>query len=132
MEDRGGEDGVGAAVDDRGDEVGRTGRAAGGDDRHARRGRVMARSRSVSKPAAGPVAVDRGHEQLAGAELDGALRPVDGVEAGRLAAALDDDLPAVGRGARSAARVDGDDDGLPPEAPRAAVDERRDRRPPPC
>ena len=39
VEDRGGEDRVGAAVADRGDEVGRTGGATGRDDRHADRDR---------------------------------------------------------------------------------------------
>ena len=44
-----------------------------------------------------PVAVDRGEQDLAGAQLHGPLDPRDGVEAGRLAAALDDDLPRAGR-----------------------------------
>ena len=46
---------------------------------------------------AGPVAVDGGDEQLAGAEVDDPLGPGDRVEIGRLAAALDDDLPARAR-----------------------------------
>ena len=54
---------------------------------------VMARSSVGVEAGARPVAVDRGHEQLAGAEVDRPLRPGDGVEAGRLAATLDDDLP---------------------------------------
>ena len=54
---------------------------------------VIARSSAVSKPEPGPVAIDRGDEQLAGAEVDRALGPGDGVEPGRLAAALDHDLP---------------------------------------
>ena len=132
MEDRGGEDRVGAAVADRGHEVGRTGGAAGRDDRHADPRRDRAQQRGV-EAGAGPVAVDRGHQQLAGAELDGALGPGDGVEPGRLAAALDDDLP--GGSARSAAvgaRVDRDDDRLPAEARRAAADRASGRRRPRC
>ena len=42
----------------------------------------------------GPVAVDRGHEQLAGTQRRDALGPAQRVKAGRLAAALHDDLPA--------------------------------------
>jgi hypothetical protein len=49
VEDRGGEDRVGAAVADRGHEVVRAGGAARGDDRHPTRD-VIARSSSVSKP----------------------------------------------------------------------------------
>ena len=54
-----------------------------------------------------------------------ALGPGDGVEAGRLAAALDDDLPG-GLGRRGGgARIDRDDDRLAPEPAGAPRDERR-------
>ena len=76
---------------------------------------------------AGPVAVDRGDQQLAGAELDGALGPGDRVETGRLAAALDDDLPRRARPCRTAAGIDRDDDRLAPEPARRSGDQRRVR-----
>ena len=92
VEDRRREDGVGAALADRGHEVGRAGRAARRDDRHATRDpRSPAAARCRSR--LGAVAVDRGHEQLAGAQLDRPVGPGDGVEPGRVAPALDDDLP---------------------------------------
>src|SRR5436190_4530579 len=124
MEDRGGQDGVGAAVADRGDEVVRTGGAARRDDGNA--DSLGDRPEQLGVVAgAGAVSVDRGHEQLARAELDEPLGPRDGVEAGPLATALHDDLPP-GRLLRGApARVDRDHDGLPAEAGRAARDERR-------
>ncbi len=89
---------------------------------------AMARSSAVSKPCLGAVAVDRGDEQLAGAELHDLLRPGDGIEARGLASALDDDLPGgrlpgVPGRRRAAPRVDGDDDRLRPEAAGAAPDE---------
>ena len=55
----------------------------------------------------GPVTVDRGDQQLAGPELDGALRPLDGIEPGRLAAALDVRPPSPAPSA--AKRIDRDD-----------------------
>ena len=57
---------------------------------------------------------------------DRAFGPADRVEAGRLPAALDDDLPGGGPiGAGGRARIDGHDHGLAPEPRRAAGDERR-------
>ena len=54
---------------------------------------VMAPQERGVETGARPVAVDRGDEELAGAEVGRSLRPCHGVQAGRLAAALDDDLP---------------------------------------
>src|SRR4029079_12654487 len=111
------------ALDDRPDEIIRPCSSAGRDDRdrhgvgdRAKQGRVEARLR--------PVALDRRHEQLPGALLRRAAGPRDGVESGRLAAALHDDLP--GRPA-SVERpgVDRDDHGLAAKAPGAGADQLR-------
>ena len=82
MEDRRGEDGVRPTLADRPDEVGRTGRAARGDHRHPDPARDRSEELGV-EARAGPVAVDRGDQQLAGPQLDGPLGPGDGIEPGR-------------------------------------------------
>ena len=93
VEDAGGEDGVGAAFLDGVDHVLGVAGAARGDDRHldgvgdrARQGDVVAVEVAVG--------VHARDEQLAGAQLDDALRPLDRVEAGGAAAAVGVDLPA--------------------------------------
>ena len=73
-------------------EVGRARGAARRDDGHGHPVGDRPQQRGVVA-GLGPVAVDRGDEQLAGAEVDDPLGPGDGVEARGLAAALDDDLP---------------------------------------
>ena len=124
VEDAGRQDRVRAAVAHGRDEVGRAGRAARGDDRHAHA--LDDRPEQLGVEAqAGPVAVDRGHEELAGAERRRAHGPLHGVQAGGLAAAADDDLPAVGGRRAAPARVDRDDDGLRAERRRALRDELR-------
>ena len=103
MEDRGREDRVRVPLGDGRDHVrGRAG-ATRGDDRHVHRATSRRAAAARSKPPGGAVAVDRGQQHLAGAQLDGSVDPLDGVEAGGLAAALDDDLPLAraGRAARA-------------------------------
>ena len=86
--------------------------AARGDHRHRHRVGDGAGQREV-EAVAGAVAVHRGEQDLAGAErgdLDGI---VDRVDAGRVAAAMGEDLPAaVVAGAAHLLGVDGDDDRL--------------------
>ena len=116
MEDRGGEDRIRAAVPDRPDEVLGAGRATGRDDRHVDPRRDRPQERRI-EAFAGPVAVDRGHQELAGAQVDGPVHPGQDIEPGPLAAALDDDLPArrpvIAAGPPEG--IDGDDDGLATE-----------------
>ena len=92
VEDRGGEDRIGAAIADRGDEVGRAGGATRRDDRHADPVGDGPQELGV-EAGARAVAVDGGDQQFAGAQVHDPLGPGDRVEVGRLAAALHDDLP---------------------------------------
>ena len=92
MEDRRRQHRIGAAVADRRDEVGRAGGATRRDDRHPDPVADGAKQLGV-EAGARAVAVDRGDQQLAGAQVDDPLGPGDRVEVGRLASALDDDLP---------------------------------------
>ena len=68
---------------------------------------VTGRSNSMIEAFPGAVAIDRGQQHLAGTELDTAVDPLDRVDAGGLAAALDHDLPAsrCHRGARAASTL---------------------------
>ena len=124
VEDARGEHGVGLALDDGVDHVLRVCRSRRGDDRHldrvgdgARQGQVVAVEVAVG--------VHAGDQQLAGAQLDDPLRPLDGVEAGGAAAAVGVDLPAP---FADGPRVDGDDDALRAEALRRPADEHAGRR----
>ena len=130
MEDRGGEDRVGAAVADRRDEVRGAGRAAGRDDRHVDTRDVIARSRSVSKP-------DRSRRDRSRSR---AARRRRGRPRGRPSRRRRARSPRgrpgrrpprpAPRPRRSPPGVDRDDDRLAPERAGAARDERRvrDRR----
>ena len=95
--------------------------AARGDDRHvdgvgdgARQLDVVAILRAVG--------VHARQEDLAGAERDGLLDPLEAVEARRRAAAVDVDLPAV---VARAARIDGEHHALAAELLRAFLEETR-------
>jgi hypothetical protein len=108
VEDAGGEDGVGVALDGAVDEVVERADAAAGDDGHVRRVDDLLREREVEAvPRA--VAVHAREQDLARAQLLGLGGPADRVEARRLAPAVGEDLVGV-PGGRS--RVDGDDDAL--------------------
>ena len=110
VEDARGEHRVGVGLDDRLGEVLELARAAARDDRDVDAARDRARQRDV-EAVLGAVAVHAREQDLARAETLGLARPLDGVELGVDAAAVDEDLPAVAP-ARDAARVDGDDDAL--------------------
>ena len=125
VENAGGQHGVRLAFDDGVDHVLRAATAAGRDDRHAdgfgdgaREGDVVA--------VEGAVGVHAGEEDFAGAKLDDALRPLDGVEAGAAAAgevaAVGADLPFVGPNALA---VHGDDYALAAESRCSFGDELR-------
>ena len=95
MEDRGGEHGRGGmAVADARDQVIEVADAAGGNHRHRHRVGDGARQRDVKTPP-GAVAVHRGQQNLAGAERNDFPRISDGIDAGRVAAAMGEDFPAV-------------------------------------
>ncbi len=95
--------------------------AAARDDGHVHR--VADRAQQVDVvPGLGAVAVHRGEQDLAGAEVARVHGPLDRVEAGRRAPAVGHDLPARARVIGvAAAGVDRDDDAL----------RRRTRRRPP-
>ena len=81
----------------------------------------------------GAVAVHRGEQDFAGAERHHLARIVDRVEAGRLAAAMGEDLPAVGLARlRHLLGVDRDDDALVAEFLRRLLDEVAAASPPRC
>ncbi len=115
MEDAGGEHRVGARLDGR-REVGELAGPAGGDDRY---GDGLADGPDHLQVVAvlGAVRVHRVEQDLAGAQLGGAARPFDGVEAGALASAVRGDLvPRGGLRPRGAAPgVDGEHQHLAPE-----------------
>ena len=123
MEDRGGEDRVGAAVADRGHEVGRAGGAARRDDRDTRPATVIARSSAVSNPApvpsrsievtsSSPAPRSTARSAQATASSPVASRPPLTTTSQRVLGTV-------------APRVDGDDDGLAAEPARAARDQHR-------
>ena len=101
VEDRRRQDRIGVAVPNRRDEVVGTGGATGRDDRDPDHRGDRAQQGGV-EPGAGPVAVDRRHEELTGTELDRATGPRDSIEPGRVAPAADEDLPAGGTATSSA------------------------------
>jgi hypothetical protein len=106
VQDRCEADRIGAALaDDLGDVLGGA-RAAAGDHRNGNRVRDRARELEV-ETLAGALAIDRRHHELARAELDHALGPVERVEAGRLAAVVGVHLVAA---LRLAGRLDRHDD----------------------
>ena len=99
--------------------------AAAGDDRHAHRIGDGAGQRDVVA-GLGAVAVHRGEQDLAGAAFDHLPREFDGVDAGAFAAAMGEDLPAVGLACgRDLLGVDGHDDALVAELVGGLGDEIR-------
>src|SRR5690606_25041795 len=111
MEDGGRQHRGGMALAHPADEMVEIADAARGADRHADRVRYRARQRIVEALAC-PVAVHRGQQDLARAELDRAPRPVDRVQPRRLPAAMREDLPPAGRHLLG---IDADDDALAAE-----------------
>src|SRR5262249_12343351 len=95
MEDRGGEHGRGAALGDTIDQVVELADAARGNDRHRYGVRYRPGEREV-EARLGAIAVHRGEQDLAGAVVGHAPRPVDRIEPGALAAAMGEDLPLAG------------------------------------
>ena len=86
--------------------------AARGDDRHRHRVGDRARQRDV-EAAPGAVAIHRGEQDFAGAERHHLARIGDGVDAGRMAAAMGEDFPAIRlAGWRHLLGVDRHDDAL--------------------
>src|SRR5450759_3623697 len=127
MEDAGGQHRVRTPVPDGGHEVGGRGGPARRDhrDRDALADRVE-QLRVEARP--GAVTIDRGHQQLPGAELDRAQGPGDRVQAHRLAPALHDHLEARGQrrvAGRHAPGIDGHHDRLAAETCRASGHEPR-------
>src|SRR5437660_11370714 len=95
MEDRGGEHGRGAALDDAVDQVVELADAARCHHRH--RYGIRYRTGELEIEARpGAVAVHRGQQDLAGAMVGHAPRTLDSVEAGALAAAMGAELPFAG------------------------------------
>ena len=94
MEDRRRQHRGGVAVADALDQVIEIADAAGRDHRHRHRIGDRARQRDV-EAGLGAVAVHRGQQDFAGAERHNLARIFDGIDAGRLAAAMGEDLPAV-------------------------------------
>src|SRR5271169_2323399 len=93
MEDRGGEHGAGMAVADALDQMIEIADAAGGDDRHRYGvGNGAGQRKIVTVP--GAVAVHRSEQDFPGAERCHFARVSDGVDAGRIAAAMGENLPA--------------------------------------
>src|SRR6478672_6210706 len=90
VEDRGGEDGVGAGVDG-GRKVLDRARSAAGDDRDGDLGADQPDQLEV-EAIGGAVGVHRVEQDLAGAEVGGTTGPLDGVESGALPPAVGSDL----------------------------------------
>ena len=86
---------------------------------------VIARSSSVSKPAPVPSRSIEVTSSSPAPRSTTRSAQATASRSGRLAAALDDDLPGGRPSAGAAPGIDGDDDGLPPEPGRAAADQRR-------
>src|SRR5690606_11393849 len=90
--------------------------AAGGDHRHRHRVRHPPGESEV-EAVAGAVPVHAGQQDLPGAVVRHAPGPVDGVDAGRPAAAVGEDLPRGSLGAGHLPGVDGDHNALGTEMP---------------
>ena len=88
VEDRGSQHGAGVAVANSGHEIVERANAAGGDHRH-RNGIGDSAGEGEVETGPGAVAVHGGDQQFAGAARNRADGELDGVEAGRLAAAMD-------------------------------------------
>jgi regulator of protease activity HflC (stomatin/prohibitin superfamily) len=112
VKDRGRQHGAGMAVANAFDQMLEIADAAGGDHRHGHRIRHRAGERNIEAlPCA--VAIHRSKQDLSGPERHHLSRIVDGIEAGRLAAAMGEDFPAlVFARLRHFLGVDGDDDAL--------------------
>ena len=121
VEDARGEHGIGLALHHGIDHVLGVAAAAARDHRHLHRLADRARQRDVVSVLV-PVGVHAGQQDLAGAQLDGPLRPRHRVEPGGLAPAVRVDLP---RALAGRLRIDGDDDALRAKALRAHADEIR-------
>ena len=94
--------------------------AAGGDHRDFDRG-GYGRVQGDVITGGRAVTVHAGQEDLARAERMGATRPLDGIQAGRIPAAVREDLPLPGG---YVLRVDRHDDALAAELPGGFLDER--------
>src|SRR5262249_21368187 len=123
VKDRRRERRVGAAVDQALVEMLERAGAAGGDHRHGYALRDRARELEVVAVLRA-VAVHAPQGDLAGAESHRLARPLERVAPGRPPAAVGVDAPAR-RALRLAARVDGDDDALTPEALHRLADQGR-------
>src|SRR6202035_3932694 len=95
MEDRRGEHGAGVTVANAVDQVLEIADAAGGNDRHRHRIRHGAGESNV-EASPGAVTIHGGEQDFPGAEHDHFACVVDGIEPGRVAAAVGKDLPAIG------------------------------------
>src|ERR1035437_1389666 len=111
MKDAGGQHGVRFAFEQHLGHVFELARAAAGDHRHADALADAPRDDEV-KPLLRAIRVNAIEHDLAGAERHGALGPLDRFPAGRLAAAMREDLPPV---RRHFAGVDGHHDALAAE-----------------
>src|SRR5436190_13084909 len=119
MENAGGENSVGFAIEEDFGHVFEGTGAATGDDGDGDGFADAASDRDV-EPGASAVGIDAVEDDFAGAEGDGALGPFDGFEAGRFAATVGEDFPTIGRDALG---IDGNDDALAAEFFRAGADE---------
>ena len=99
-------------------------RAAAGDDGHTHRFADPPGDHEIITRL-GAVGVDGVQHDLARAEFAGALGPFHGIQAGGLAAAVGENLPAI---RRDFLRVNRDHDALAAELLRAGADESADSR----
>ena len=115
VEDRRGQGGAGAPFDQTFTDMLQIADTARSDDRNLD-GIADGAGQFDIETGLGAVAVHRGQEDLATAVVFHLLRPFDGVDAGRLAAAVGVDLPGLRIGAFNAAGIDGNNDTLAAKA----------------
>ena len=119
VEDAGGEDGIRFASEEDFGHVFEFAGAAAGDDRDVD-GFADAACDFEIEAGFRAVGVDAVEDDFAGAQVDGALGPIDSFHAGGFATALGEDFPAIGGDALG---IDGDDDALAAEFFGAVGDE---------